>query len=333
MGTENFSETLEPDEGPTPSSKLDFRYFTNPALCPLMVRQRARSAFELFLYLAGRFLRSGGQEVSASHEQLCQACRIDPSVPASRAAMSRLLRMLRETYQVIDFTPVRKRRPSIALRAPGPGDLLAPQRYVYFTGFGPREAQLFGGLLGSRAFAAEYMRVISQYESSLAEQKYQRAYWYYPLPAIAASYHISVQFASTGLRALVDTGVIAVSYGQRELQARQDEFGKANRYYHHGLNPALRRAEVLSPVKDEYPAEFDSAQRMAAVLTNGMTVKNVSGLCRLLARYGEREVAAIIAQLERCQRQNLRRRLAYVEGILKKRFPELAAGEKSPEET
>ena len=105
--------------------------------------------------------------------------------------MSRLLRMLRETYQVIDFTPVRKRRPSITLRAPGPGDLLAPQRYVYFTGFGPRATKSVPRP-GEPVFAAEYLWLISQYEASLAEQKHQRAYWYYPLEKIAASYHISI---------------------------------------------------------------------------------------------------------------------------------------------
>lgn len=304
---------FEADEGPTPSCKLDFRYFTNPALCPLMVRQRARRAYELFLYLAGRFLHTGGQEISASHEHLCRACRLDPLDLASRPAMSRLLRMLRETYQVIDFTPVRKRRPSITLRAPGPGDLLAPQRYVYFTGFSPSAQKLFE-CLGSRAFAAEYLWVISQYEASLAERKYQRAYWYYPLERISASYHISGQFASAGLRALVDTGLIAVSYGQQYLEARKEEFGKANRYYHRGLDQALRREELLWPVECAYPAEFETAKRMATALINGMTVKNVTGLCRLLARYGEGDVAAIIEQLQGYQRRNLRRRLAYVEG-------------------
>jgi hypothetical protein len=73
--------------------KLDFRNFT--ALCPRMVQRRARRAFDLFLYLAGRFLYTGGQAISDSHEQLCQACRLDPLDPASRPAMSRLLRMLR----------------------------------------------------------------------------------------------------------------------------------------------------------------------------------------------------------------------------------------------
>ncbi len=46
---------LEIDE-PVPSCKLDLQYFTTPGLCPLMVRQRARKAFELFLYLAHRCL-------------------------------------------------------------------------------------------------------------------------------------------------------------------------------------------------------------------------------------------------------------------------------------
>jgi hypothetical protein len=323
---------FEPDEGPTPSSKLDFRYFTNPALCPLMVQQRARRGFELFLYLAGRFLQGGGQEIADSHQQLCQACRLDPSDLASRPAMSRLLRMLRETYQVIDFTPVQKRRPSITLRAPGPGDPLAPQRYVYFRGFGPRQRKLFDGQ-GSRAFAAEYLWLISQYEASLAERKYQRAYWYYPLQKIAATYHISAQFASTGLWALVDTGLIAVSYGQQHVEARKDEFGKANRYYHRGFDQALRREELLGPVEEAYPAQFEAAKRMAAALINGRTVKNVHGLCRLLALYGEGEVAAIVAQIEGYQRRNLRRRLAYVAGVLKKRFPGLVDEEKSPGES
>jgi hypothetical protein len=174
--------------------------------------------------------------------------------------------------------------------------------------------------------------MISQYEASLADRKYERAYWYYPLEKIAASYHISVQFAGTGLRALVDTGLIAVSYGQQYLQARDNEFGKANRYYHRELSQALRREEILWPVEFEYPTEFEAAKQMAAALINGMTVKNVSGLCRLLARYGEPKVAAIIAQIAGYQRRNLRRRLAYVEGSLKKRFPRLADEQKSPGE-
>jgi hypothetical protein len=327
VDTDNSSVPFEPDEGPAPSSKLDYRYFSNPALCPFMVRQGARRAFELFLYLAGRFLYCGGREISDSHEQLCRACRLDPTDLASRPAISRLLRMLRETYQVIDFTPVRRRRPAITLRAPGQGDLLAPQRYVYVAGLIAHARELFDGL-GSCAFAAEYMWIISRYEASLAERKYRRAYWYYPLEKIAASYHISESFASTGLRALVDAGLVAVSYGQRHLEAREDEFGRANRYYHRPLGRVLRRDEMLCPAEDKYPAEFAAAQRMAATLINGSTVRNVTGLCRLLACYGEAEVTAIIAQLQGYPRRNLRRRLAYVEGILRKRFPALADEEK-----
>jgi hypothetical protein len=51
-----------------------------------------------------------------------------------------------------------------------------------------------------------------------------------------------------------------------------------------------------------------------------------------VARYGEAEVAACIAQLQGYQRRNLRR-LAYVEGMLKKRFPGLADAEKPREES
>ena len=177
------------------------------------------------------------------------------------------------------------------------------------------------------------MWVISRYEASWAKRRHERDYWFRPLEKLAERYRISPQFAGRGLRALVETGLLAVSYGQRFLQPPNDEFGTANRYYHQKLDHALRREELLWPLQDEYPAEFAAAQRMAAALTNGRTVKNVGGLCRLLARYGEPAVAAAIGQIERYRRRNLRRRLGYVEGILRERSSGFAADEeKSPGE-
>jgi hypothetical protein len=319
--SDTSSDTPDPREWPKPSHKLDFRYFTDPALCPFMVQQKARRAFELFLHLAGRFLESGGQEISATHEQLCRVCRLDPSNIASRSALSRLLRTLRETYRVIDFVPLRRRRPSIALRPPGPGDLLAPKRYVYFRGFEQGQQEWFDRL-GSRAFPAEYMAIVSQYEASLAARRYRRPYWFYPLEKIAQDYHISAQFAGRGLRALVEFGMLTVNYGQRLPDAPGGEYGRVNRYYHHGMEAVMQRELVLRRVACKHPAAFTAAKRLSAALANGATVKNVEGICSLIARYGEAHVTAAIGQLGSDPRRSRRRRLAYVAGILRLQFPD-----------
>ena len=95
--------------------KLDLAYFTEPGRCPLMVRRGGRSAFELFLYLAHRFLESNGEPVLANHEAMCHACGLDPDGPHSWSAVSRLLRSLRNTFGVIDYEPLQRRRPQIRL--------------------------------------------------------------------------------------------------------------------------------------------------------------------------------------------------------------------------
>ena len=86
-----------------PQHKLDLGYFTAADRCPLMVRRRARGAFELFLHLAYRFIHGGGEPVVAEHEELCAACGVVPDGLHSSSEISRLLRSLRETYRVIDY--------------------------------------------------------------------------------------------------------------------------------------------------------------------------------------------------------------------------------------
>lgn len=95
--------------------KLDLGYFTTPPRCPLMVRRGARGAFELFLYLADRFLENNGQPVVADHKALCRACGLDPQAPHSRSAVSRLLGSLRTGFGVMEYEPGKRHRPQIRL--------------------------------------------------------------------------------------------------------------------------------------------------------------------------------------------------------------------------
>ncbi len=106
---------------PRAHHKLDLGYFTEPDRCPLMVRRGARGAFELFLYIAHRFLKSTGEPVSADHEAMCRACGLDPAGSHSRSAVSRLLRSLRNTFGVIEYEPLQRRRPVIRLAPPNLG--------------------------------------------------------------------------------------------------------------------------------------------------------------------------------------------------------------------
>jgi hypothetical protein len=220
------------------------------------------------------------------------------------------------TYGVIDYEPVKRRRPRISLRPATPGtDPLHPRHYVYFyQGWGPWQREIFDPL-GRRAFAAEYMSLIAEYEAALARVKHARPYWFYPLEKIAETYHVSPRFASVGLRALVDLGVMHIVYGQRDRRAANDEFGAANRYYFRGLGEPLRRERLLKEIQFEHEAEFELAFGLAAVLTNGRTVKNVKGLCELIARHGEAEVRSAIEQVAAYPKRSLRRRLEYVRGI------------------
>ena len=95
--TEDERDPQEMVEARQPPWKLDLAYFTRPDRCPLMVRQRARRAFELFLFLAHRWMASEGQTIAPSHAEMCAACGLDASNPSSAPAMSRLLRLLRES--------------------------------------------------------------------------------------------------------------------------------------------------------------------------------------------------------------------------------------------
>ena len=226
--------------------KLDLDYFTETNRCPLMVRRSARCAFELFLYIAHRFLVSNGRPVLAQHEPMCAACGLQPDSPHSRSSISRLLRLLRETFCVIEYEPLQRRRPQIRLTPARPGaDILNPRHYVYFAGGWNRGRRAVFDVLGPRAFSAEYMYWIAEYESALARSKHGRSYWFFPLEKISKMYHVSVQFAGTGLRGLVELGIMRVMHGQFGLRAPNNEFGAANRYYFEGLGGAEAAAVAV----------------------------------------------------------------------------------------
>jgi hypothetical protein len=311
-----------PDGAGERPCKLDLQYFTDPERCPLMVRRGARRAFELFLFLAHRTMQSGGRAVRPSHKALCGACGLDPLAPASKPAMSRLLRLLRDDFGVIDYQPVRNRRPEILLRpAASHADPWNPPHYVYFQdGWGPNDQQAFAAL-HRRAFAAEFMYFVSQFEAALAWRKHDRRYWFFPLERIATTFHVSTQFAAVGLRALVDLGVMRVRYGQYQPQAAGEDVARANRYYFVGLAELSHCSEGLEKLKAEYAAEHPLACRLAAELANGRTVKNVRGLCELIAHYGATAVHDAVAMVAKYQRRNPRRRLAYVSALLRATGP------------
>jgi hypothetical protein len=231
--------------------------------------------------------------------------------------ISRLLRSLRVTYQVIDYQPVQRKRPQICLAPAKPGtDVLNPKHYVYFReGWGSRDRAVFA-TQATRAFAAEYLYLIAQYEATLAGQKYGRSYWFFPLEKIAERYHISARFASRGLRALVDLGVLRVAPGQYRITAANDEFGASNRYYWQGLGEVIRRRIEFDHLRLQYEKYFDTASSLTAELINGETVKNVVGLCELLAAHGERAVRQAVGRLAGQPRRSLRRRVAYLQAIL-----------------
>ncbi|NLX98143.1 MAG: hypothetical protein GXY83_18435 [Rhodopirellula sp.] len=314
MGNELTPQATEPHR----DYKLDLAYFTEVGRCPLMVRRGARRAFELFLHLAHQFFHNNGQPVLVDHTAMCQACGLNPEDPHARSAISRLLRSLQRTFRVIDYEPVQRRRPEIRLAPAQPdANVLNPRHYIYFQGgwSGPRRATF--NTLGPRAFATEYMYWIAEYESALARIKHNRPYWFFPLAKISEVYHVSTDFAGAGLRGLVELGVMRVVYGQFGLQAPNDEFGAANRYYFKGLGEFVRRQWELENLQVQYQKELVLARILATKLTNGQTVKNVRGLCELLAAHGEASVLQAIEQVATLPTRSLKRRLAYVTAIVK----------------
>lgn len=299
--------------------KLDLQYFTTPDLCPRMASNGARRAFALFLFLAHDYLQADGQPIGPTHASLCRACGLDPSKPDSRPAVSWLLRQLRETYGVIDYVPVRNRRPQIRLRPlADAGPSRPPPLYVHLgEGWSPSHRAAFD-TLGEKAFAAEYLYWIAKYQAALAYSKQHSAYWFHPLDRLAQTFHISPQFASRGLQALVDLGLMHVHPGQRSASPDDPVVGRCNRYYFGGWDELRWRTSQLATLAPEYASSYGPATTWAAELINGTTVKNVEGLCRLIAEFGEVRVAEVIQRLSKYRRHNPRRKLAYVAAVLRK---------------
>jgi len=159
--------------------------------------------------------------------------------------------------------------------------------------------------------------MIARYEAALARSKHSRSYWFYPLDQIARDFHISPQFASSGLRGLVHLGIMSVNYGQYGIEPSQDEFGRANRYYFHGFSATIRRQQELAMLRREYPDEIDAALELALVLTNGTTVKNVSGICELVSQHGIHPVRRVLESLKALPVRSLKRRLPYAQSLLR----------------
>lgn len=302
----------------TPSFKLDLRYFTDETFCPSMARRRSKRAFELFLAIAFESLNSFGQPVQLTHEQLCDACGVPIEASTARSTISKLLRQLREEYGVIDFQPVRRKRPLMELKILGKNHGATPiKSYVYHNEPWTSHRQRAFAKLGSRAFSAEYMYLIAKYEAALASNKNGRDYWFYPLEKISRDYHVSSQFACAGLRALVQLGIMSVNYGQFGIIPNKNEFGRANRYYFHGFAAAGRREQELNQLRQKFPDEIDQAMKLAPVLINGATVKNVSGICELLTQYGTQSVQQVFDSLKVLPVRSLKRRLPYAESLIR----------------
>ncbi len=309
-----FEEELEP----VPNFKLDLRFFTDKKTCPLMARRRSRRAFELFLAVAFESLKSFGEPIQLTHEQLCDACGVPVDASSARSTISKLLRQLREEYRVIDYQPIRRKRPILELIILGQKHGETPiQNYVYhnepWTGYQQRAFEQ----LGSRAFSAEYMYMIAKYEAALAGSKQNRSYWFYPLEKISRDYHISQHFACSGLRALVHLGIMSVNYGQYGIVPSADEFGRANRYYFHGFSATIRRQQELGELRRQFPNEIDDALELALVLTNEASVKNVLGICKLVTYHGIQPVRRVIASLSKLPVRSLKRRLSYAQSLLR----------------
>jgi hypothetical protein len=283
-----------------------------------MATRGARRAFELFLYLAHRALAAAdGAAVSPSHEELCRACGLAPAVQASRPALSRLLRELRQRYEVIDFNPVQRRRPEIRLLPPqGASDPHHPPHYVWLTEPWSAEHRAIFDHQGADAFAAEYLYLIADYQAEVASRKHGRLYWFMPLAQLAKFYHLSEQFAGRGLRALVRLGVLSVTPGQYG-RPNQEHFGPANRYYFGGLGAIQAREEKLQDVEKRYDRKvFVRASRLALRLLNGATAKNVEGICELICEHGARRVENAVKSLGRLPPRSLCRRVGYVSALL-----------------
>jgi hypothetical protein len=300
-----------------PSYKLDLRFFTSADRCPAMVRQGSRKSFELFVYLAHRFLSELREPISPSHEELCDACGLDPRSPNARSTLSHLLDKLRRRYAVIEYERVRRRRPKIRLTdlLPGP-EAPEPRHYVYLNEtWGPALRRDLVRL-GTRAFATQYMYVIAKYESDLAQLKHRRPYWFFPLERISATFHVSPRFAHTGLQALIKIGVLHVVPGQYGREAPNDEFGRANRYFFRGLGGITQRRYQLRELRAEFPDSFSYALRYASLLTNGRTAKNVRGLCELLSVHGRVRIGDAFRTLSEQPKRSLKWRLGFVRWLL-----------------
>jgi hypothetical protein len=303
-----------------PCFKLDLAFFTLPDRCPAMVRQGSRKSFELFLYLAHRCLAEFREPVCPTHDELCQACGLDPTSPNSRSTLSHLLNKLSGRYAVIEYDRVRRRRPNIRLAGPsGDAQGAEPRHYVYLDETWGPDSRRWLDRLGARAFAAQYMHVIAKYESDLARLKHQRPYWFFPLERISAVFGISPRFAHTGLQALIELGVLHVTPGQFGRTALNDEFGRANRYYFRGLAGIAQRRWQLREIRSEYADEFRPALRYADQLINGRTAKNVRGLCDLLSTHDGAQVQRAIRAVAELPSRSLKRRLAYVRWLLNNR--------------
>ncbi len=187
---------------------------------------------------------------------------------------------------------------------------------MYFEGGWSGHRNSAFSALGPRAFSTEYMYWIAKYESTLARIKHNRSYWFFPLEKISKTYHVSIQFAGTGLRGLVELGIMRVMPGQYGLRAPNDEFGAANRYYFEGLGEPVRRQRQFKDLEGEYGEVFEVAKTLAVALTNGQTVKSVQGLCELIGSHGETKVRRAMEQIASTPSRSLKRRLAYVVAIV-----------------
>ena len=94
---------------------------------------RSRSSFKVFLFLAHQFLQASGTAIVPEHAELCAASVLEAAAIQSRSTIWHRLRRLRDTYRVIQYEAVRRRRPRVRLRPVEPwDDVVHPRHNIRF---------------------------------------------------------------------------------------------------------------------------------------------------------------------------------------------------------
>lgn len=308
------SSEITPDtlgeEGPL--LELPASLLTEKKHFPDLVRRKDERIFEFYLWLLKEKARAGSGSFVLGDEALFGVFRLDPekSREDKRREALRLLKKL-------------SGRGYIDLKIPAPGAkaevTLHPLTEISHRQFTLPLAYFDYGFPARLSLAAEFVYFLSRNEML---QSPSRPWWWRPQEDLTQTYHLHHTTLASGMLELQRENLMEIVRDDAP-EGRPHSERLVNRYRVNRLaDPAAREEQKKRLVEKFGPEAYERARRFADLIDEPKDFAVIATILRWMTIYPAPALDAAFQQVSRYERNNPRRSLYYVAGILEAVHPE-----------